>query len=305
MSVGRHVFACLAVCVGLAASPVRGQEEVTLRYKFQEGQKLDYATDQKMAMEFTVGGQQVPMETGQVMDLTWDVGTVDKDGKARITQTVTRIRMTMGGPNGKSEFDTQNTKDPEDPIGKLVMPVFRALVGAKFMMTMDPRGQTSDFKISDKFREALQASPGAEQMKEMFSEKRLQQMMSQGGLMLPEGAIRKGASWNTAMEIPMPQVGTMVVTNKNTYEGPETREGKTVQKIGLAPTMTLKAMENAPVAFQIKEQEAKGSAYFDNQAGKVLETSLTQTMVLEGEVGGQALKNKIKQTVAMKLKEQK
>src|SRR6516165_8472568 len=90
-----------AGCVGLLSltatligvSPANAQ--VTLRYKFKQGETLNYDLDQKMKMEMAIAGQNINMSMTQTLDMTWKVESVDKDGKAKIVQKFDRVRLTM------------------------------------------------------------------------------------------------------------------------------------------------------------------------------------------------------------------
>src|SRR5262249_6666756 len=125
--------------------------QTTLRYKFKEGDKLRYAMEQKTNMEMMVAGQNIQMEIGQNVGMTWNVLSVGKDGKAKITQKFDRIRFTMeGGPTGKVEYDSQVGKAPEGPIGEVLGPILKAMAGAEFQATMDPQGRLSDIKAPEK-----------------------------------------------------------------------------------------------------------------------------------------------------------
>jgi len=278
-----------------------GAGEPALRYRFQEGQKLNYAMDQKITMTISAGGQEVPVEVHQVMDLTWAVGAVDKDGKARITQTIDRIRVKVDGPTGKMDFDSQAAKTGEEGEGQDLGKFLKGMVGASTQVTMDSRGQTSDFKASDKFKEALKENPAAAMMGPMFTEKGMEQIMNRSGVVFPAGDITKGQSWTSSLDMPVPGAGKMVLTTKTTFEGEEKRDGKALAKLSLAPTVKLETDKDAPVAMQVKEQEAKGTAWFDGAAGRLVETEVSQTMLLQGEGGGQAFSNKIKQRTTFKL----
>jgi hypothetical protein len=82
-----------------------------------------------------------------------------------------------------------------------------------------------------------------------------------------------------------------------------TRDGNQLEQIALKPKMTIEADNNADVSVKIKSQDAKGTAYFDNKAGRFVEMKMTQTMEMEVSAGGQTLSQKIEKTVSMKLNE--
>jgi hypothetical protein len=289
--------AVVAVLTGTAAA-----QDVKLRYQFKEGDKPTYTMEQKMTMEMMIGAQAIKTTMNQVMDFNWDIKSVDKDGKAQMTQTITRVKLTVDGPQGKAEFDSKDNKEPTDPIGKLLAPALKTLVGAEIAMTMDPRGQPTDIKLSDKFKEALKNNPAAQgPQAEMLSEDGIKKMMTQSGLILPEGAVKMGANWTNKAEMKLGALGKMNINTQYNYDGPETKDGKTLQKITLKPDVTLEADPNAPVKTSIKSQDSKGKALFDNKEGRLVETNLTQELVMEINAMGQMLSQKTTTTTALKL----
>ncbi|HMC89837.1 MAG TPA: DUF6263 family protein [Gemmataceae bacterium] len=289
------LFALLAACANQSAA----QAQVTLRYKFKEGEKLHYNLEQKMKMEMNVAGQNVDMNMNQTVDMTWNVLAVDKDGKAKMTQSIDRIKFVMEGPMGKAEFDSKDSKEPEGAIGQAIGPIFKALAAAEFSLTMDAQGKISDVKLPQKLQDALEKLPqgGAGQM---FSEDTFKQMANQGGLVLPAEAVSKMKSWDQNVDANV-GFGKMKVANKYTYVGPTNRNGREVEQIAMKPKLTMEPSDNAAFTMKLKDQEAKGSAYFDKEAGRLVETNLTQTMDMEVSANGMNINQKLEQTVTMKL----
>src|ERR1700751_3292428 len=86
----------LAGALAWAAGPASAQ--TTLRYKFKEGEKLNYQFEQKMAMKMDVAGQPTNVEMNQTFDFVWHITSVDKDGNARMTQKIENLRLVMDMP---------------------------------------------------------------------------------------------------------------------------------------------------------------------------------------------------------------
>ncbi len=291
---------CLALLVMAGLGAGLAPAQVTLHYQFKPGEKLPYVMEQKMAMTMVIGGNQVHMNMTQTMNMTWNIASVDKNGNAHMTQKFDRIRLNMDSPMGKVEYDSQNGKVPEGPIGQSIGPIYKALTGAEISLTMSPQGKITDVKIPQKVLDALKNVPGAAAMGEMFSGEGLKNMTSKGGLQLPAGPVKKGDSWNQKMEVKMP-FGTMKVDTKNTYQGSVMRGGKTLAEITLQPTVTMEAAPNAPATMKLKDQSAKGNALFDNTVGRLVETRLKQNMTMEISGGGQTFTQEIETTTSLKL----
>jgi hypothetical protein len=304
MTAYRVSVPCLAIAVAVALGGAAPGQEVKLRYQFKEGDKLNYVMDQTMTMEMALAGQTVKLETMMGFETTIEVKSVDKDGKAQVTQTITRVQFEMDSPNGKLKYDTADPKDPEVAAFKAIVPVFKSMAGAEVNMTLDARGQAADFKLSDKFKDVLKNNPAASQLGDLATEEGVKKFMGQTGLRLPEEAVKKGSTWTTKNEIKNPQAGTVTTEGKHTYEGQETRDGKALEKISIELNQSVDST-GAPTTIKIKTQDSRGTAWFDNAAGRLVETSLTQDVVQEVSAKNQTITQTLKTKVGMKLQEKK
>ena len=80
------------------------EAQTTLKYKFKEGDKLNYAMEMTQKQTMNIMGQEVETVTTQNMDMTWVVKEA-KDGKAQVSQTIDRLRMKIDSAFGGFEFD--------------------------------------------------------------------------------------------------------------------------------------------------------------------------------------------------------
>lgn len=303
-SKGKHAGAAVLAAVVFFAGAVAADAQTKLGYKFKEGEKLNYALDQKMEMKMNVGGMDINMEMNQNIGWVWEVQEV-KGGKAKIRQKFDRIKFVMDTPMGKVEYDSKANKEPQGQLGMVLAPMFKALAGMEFNVVMDQQGNVTEFKIPEKHLQALkEAAPGGAPGLDMFSEEGLKRMTSNAGLTFPKEAVEKGKTWDQKADMKMP-FGTMVVAQKFTYQGPESKDGKTLEKIGLKANVTLEPDPNAQVAMKLKDQGAQGTAYFDNQAGRLRNLQMNQNMQMEINAGGQNLTQNIRQTVTLRLVEGK
>jgi len=214
------------------------------------------------------------------------------------------MHFVMDTPQGKVEYDTKEGKEPEGPIGKMLVPILKSMAGAEFTLTMDARGKLSNVKVPQKVLDATKSIPGVPGMGGMFNEDSLKQMTSQASLVLPAEPATKGTTWNQKVETKMP-FGTMKVDNECSFVGAVTRDGKQLQEISLKPKMTMEPAPNAPASIKIKDQDAQGKALFDNEAGHLTETNLKQNMTMEIGAGNMNFTQKIEQNVLMKLRSEK
>jgi hypothetical protein len=286
-----------ALCLSfLATSPATASthgDEISLRYKFKAGEKLHYVMEQKTKIQMDALPQ--PMEISQTTDITWEIASVDPSGKAEIKQRMDRLRFSTDTPAGKEEYDSKGAKR-EGVMVKTVAPLFDAMAGAEFKVTMDPSGRITKFEVPQKVTDALKAAGGAG-LGEMFSQDHLKHLL--GGIELPVGPVTKGRSWTDKNETKMSGIGKMIVETNYKLEGPTRYEGRSAEKIVLKPKVTLEG--DAPFTVTLKDQDGQGAAYFDRAAGRLLGSESTQTMKMQMNVAGRDLTQTMEQKSSMKL----
>jgi hypothetical protein len=286
----------------LLAFGTASAQDVKLRYQYKEGDKLAYVLEQSMVMDIAAPGMNTKLDAKIVFDMTWLVKSVDKDGKAQLVQTIDRVQLDMNGPVGAVKYDSKQPKEPDNLVAKQIAALFQPIIGAEIGLAKDARGQMSDIKLSDKFKESLKANAAAVgQLADLVSDDGMKKIMEQSGLVFPEEAIKKGFDWTQRIEMKSASVGKSITTIKNLYEGQEDRNGKKLEKITLLPTVAIEPAPNAPLTLVIKSQENKGTALFDNTTGRLVEISVVQDMAQEGKIMGQTITQKVKVGVVMQL----
>jgi hypothetical protein len=282
----------------LATVPASAQ--TTLRWKFQPGQTLQQTITQDTKTSITVAEQVIETTVNQVIDATWNVGQVDAEGNAQVTQEIKRIRMKLGGMMNL-EIDSAS-EVPAQGIGAMLGPAIQAMAKAKFQMKMTPRGEILEVEVSQEALDGLKSLPGGGQIANMITKDSLINMIKQGTPSMPAGAVRAGDSWNSSTEMAAPQIGTMISDTKLTYGGPEVVDGRPLERIDLEMTLKLAPpKEAAAVAITIKDQQAAGKLYFDNQTGRLDHSELVQNMTMQVTAGGQRFEQKIQTTMHVQL----
>jgi hypothetical protein len=294
------VAALLAAFVlQFAASQTLAQEE--LRWKFNEGEKLNYTMIQDMTigtMGGPLGAQNVVMH--QEMDMTWDVEGVNDDGDAVIKQKFDRIKMkmTLPPPLGGFEYDTKSGAAPAGPAAMLA-PMYKKMTEGEFELTMTSRGEIKDVKIPDEVLKSLQNSPGAAALGEMATPEGFKKMIAQGALVLPEKAPMQGEDWSTKVEVNNPMAGKQVIETKYKYVGNKDVEG--VNYAVFEPTLTMTFEGTPQVQMKVSEQESGGEILFNIQEGRLHSSKLDQKVTIDVSVGGQTMQQKIDQTIDVKV----
>ena len=296
----RRLTFAVAALAGWTLTAAAATAQTTLRYKFKEGDTLKYALEQKMKMTMNVMGNNVDMTMDQFSELAWHIQKVDSKGSAKIAIKFGRNKMTMDGPTGKVEVDSNNAQEPDDPIGQALYKVIKGLSGLEVTGSISPTGEFTDITLPEKAVKELQNIPGGDMFGEMLSPEGLKRMMSQSGLVMPKDAVSKGAKWKSKNEMKLP-FGKMIAEVDYTYDGPVEKDGRSLEKIAVKPKASIEPTPSAPFSLKLKSHDGGGTALFDNSAGRLLEVSNTQNMEMEIEIMGMTISQKMVQTMTMKL----
>jgi hypothetical protein len=251
----------------------------------------------------SVGGMDIEMKIKMGLDMSWHVQKVDDKGNAKIRMTLGRVKLSMQGPMGNVEIDSADKKaaDSEDEVAKAFAGMATALAALEITFTMTPEGDMKDTKFSEEALKKLRASPGAEQFGGQLLSPDAFKQTAGGGVVLPKGPVTKGKQWTQKMTMKIPSLGTMSGDTKFTYEGPVDRDGKKLEKIRISPNFKIESDSDAPFQVKMKVQKGKGNAYFDNQAGRLVESTNDMTLEMEIEAGGMTVPAQIQGTNVLRL----
>jgi hypothetical protein len=295
-----------AVALLFAASG-SAQAQTTLKWKFKQGEKFGYVSEQKTVSKGNVMGMEIETNMNQTTDVTWSIKSVDSEGVAEMTQTIDRIRMKMETPFGSLDYDSKDSKNAEGQFGEIMGPILSLMAGAEMTMKMEPNGTVRDVKLPEKLVESLRTNPALAQFGSMFSEDGIKQM-TQGGAgslgAFPKGGVSKGQTWDKKAEMKNP-FGNIVVSTVSTYVGPDTRNGAKVEKIDLKMTQTIEPAPGGMFEIKITSQDSSGSAYFDNSVGRLVAQELKQKMKMEIEFMGNVIEQDAETVMSIKLSDAK
>ncbi|MFO0864987.1 MAG: DUF6263 family protein [Gemmataceae bacterium] len=276
--------------------------QVALRYKFKEGEKLQYEMKNTNKIVSKVKEQEARVNSSQTMDMTWDVLKVTEKG-AQIKVKFGRTKMTMETEMGEFKIDSADEKDlPDRPEARILAKVVGAMSKLEMVMTMQPDGEVVEVQVPEATLKQLQELPGADQFGEMFSSDGLKKMFGQNGLVMPKGAVTKGQTWKKKGETKLP-FGTIQSVINYTYDGPGEAAGQKVEKISLTPSASIIADPNSPFVLKINRQKGTGTALFDNAAGRFVELSMSQEMDMVVEIMDMTVSQNLVQTVSVRLKQ--
>jgi hypothetical protein len=304
----RTVWIVLAASIvtALAVRMASAQEAGKIfRWKLKPGETLKFCMAQDMAQNIHMGDGKpaTAITTKMTMDMAWKVDTVDDKGMITLDQLIERIQMKVQSAQGViMEYDSASGKEPEG-MTKMIAPMFDAMLKKPFRTTFSSRGELKKVKLPQGMLEGLNKSTGG-QMGSLLSE----DTMKQFGMMsvFPEGTVKPGQTWTQETNIKVPVIGNQVVKTTFRYDGPEARDGKTLDKISVTQSMKSEGKKPAGEGkedekkgmFGFNGTEGKGVLLFDNVAGRLVEVKMDMKMKLDMNVMGQ----KVTQDMDMKMR---
>jgi len=293
------LLAALAMIAAASAANFAHAQKV-LRWKFTDGQKLAIQFNQEMNTAATVQGNEVKTSMKMGMDMSWAVKSVSAAGVATMTQAIDRIQFDMQIPFlGNVKYDSQDKGEPTGVAAQIAKNV-KPLIGATFTQEMSPRGEILDVKIDEATKKALEQGAAKALLKQFASEEGLKSLMGQSATVFPEKSVSKGDTWNNEFTTDS-QVGKLKVKIEYTYQGSETRGDAEVEKIDMKINMDFQGGALGP-QFKVQQQNNQGTIYFDNQQGRLVESTATQDMTLKATIQGQEISQKITGSMKMTVK---
>lgn len=296
----RQIYWTVVSLVALLPAGSIARAAEPLRWKFNVGDKLNYAVTQDMTMNMSAGtAGQISTTMKQSMDMTWSVKAVNDSGDAEVGQSIDRVKLSMSMPTGQNmEYDSSSDEAPGG-MAAMIAPMYDAMTEGEFSFTISPRGEISDVKIPPEVMEALKKTPGASMMGDMASAEGFQQMIMQGSLVFPEKPLEPGDSWSSTATMNNPAAGKQTVETTYTYEGTKDVDGVTMAVF--KPTVKMDFAGSEMMQMKVTEQETDGQLLFNRDAGRLDSTSLQQKIKIDATVAGQAMQQQIDQLVQVKV----
>jgi hypothetical protein len=286
----------------------QARAEAPLRWKFKEGESLDYVIERAVDGKLNLSGADIEFKVKMIFDTTWKVKSVAADGTASVEETLDRMQVSMDSPlAGSLEYDSQTPTNPDSPAwSMMVEPMVNGMLGQTLKWKVSPLGKVTDIEMPEKLKEtfAKQSQGGNRQAGlglggNMFSDRGIREFVEKSVQPLPETA-GKDATWKQSFENPIPRIGTQMSETTFTFAEAETKDGKNLQKIASATELTFEPAEDAQADLEITSQSASGAVYFDPAAGRVVKAEGTQSSVMEIS-GARELIQEIKETTSMRM----
>gem|GEM_PF-502795 len=303
----KGILVAVAAVVLLSARVEPTSAQKVLRWKFEEGQTLEWKTAQNADITMTINDMEQATNTSFTMTMGMFVKQVDEEGVASLEITMDRLQMEMQMAGQKMEFDTDSDEVPAAGIGEMLKKAFDPLMSMTYTIKMDPRGEILDVDVPEESLKMLKSIPGMGQFGKMFTKESMQDMSSTGWMTLPEKGLAVGDSWDTESETNNPILGKQTAATHFTYEGSEEVDGKSLEKISMEMDMKFDGdVENElGIKMNIEDMTLTGTFYFDAEQGRLASSEIKQQMEADLEAGGQSMHQVMDGTVTTTITEQK
>ncbi|MEX0675938.1 MAG: DUF6263 family protein [Pirellulales bacterium] len=294
-----------AVAAGLALLVVSTLRADELRWKFKQGETLNYVLERGIEGKLTLSGAEIQFTMQMIFDTSWKPAAVAGDGTANMDLTVDRIQVNMNSPLfGRMAYDSKSSKEPEGPVWAQMKPVMGGMLGETFKAKISPLGQMSDIELPKKLSDALASQQVGENRRQGFGigssgfdEKGIKELLVKSVLVLPEA---KDATWTQSFENKIPMIGTQISETTFSVAGTEKLDGKDLAKISAETELAFEPIENPRADLEIMSQEASATYYFDPQAGHMVKANGVQKAEMEVS-GPQEVTQNITETMSMHL----
>ena len=158
----RMISFCIVALAVACWSVSSAEAQTKLRWKFKEGETLNYIMTQDMTSSMNVIGQDLKSKMTHVIESSWTVDKLESNGSANMKLKLTRIKFKMTLPppqNQIMEYDSKDGKGLEGPFENLMGGYLAAMAGAEASLTIDPLGNISDYRVSDLKRGSASNQP--------------------------------------------------------------------------------------------------------------------------------------------------
>jgi hypothetical protein len=294
----RWMFVAASMFAALSVGRADAEDAKLFRWKLKPGQTLKFrmVQDMQQNLELTTPNVPTAVSTKMTMDMAWKVDSVDKQGVITIDQQFERIQMKMQTAQGvMMDYDSAAGKEPQG-MTKMIAPIFEAMLKKPIRTAFTARGELKKVKLPAGILESLNKTAGG-QFGNILSDDSMKQM----GMIskFPEAPIKLGESWSQEATMKFPVLGNTVVKTTFRYEGTETRDSVALDKIALSMNMKTEDNKQDGEAKETPKKkdlvagftgwEGKGTLYFDNVAGRVVESRMTMKMKIKVNVMGQSI----------------
>jgi uncharacterized protein DUF6263 len=259
-------------------------DAVELKWKFEKGkafyQTMTTTTDQNI----TVMNMKIPQKQTQTFYFKWEPKE-QKGTKWVVDQEIIGVKMDIQIGGNPITYDSTNAAaTASNPLSEF----FKALVGSKFTLTIDPADEQNPVVDIQGKKEFLNKLVKANQtmeplLNQILSDDALKQMADPAFAVVPGKPVAKGKSWTRESKLNMGPIGSYETKYTYTYDGKD--EKTKFDKVKVETTLKYLPPSGdagagaASLPFKIKSADLKsknatGTILFDSAKGRVASSEM-------------------------------
>ena len=215
--------------------------------------------------------------------LVQEVTGVSTEGVGTIEVTYEAIRAEMSAAGQETSYDSTLEGDAKARNDESLAKMFEPMLDVRFRMEIEPSGRIRSF---DGFEDVFDVlTPEMRAMLEpLFSDDALGRMFEVN--VFPEERLSVGNTWERAVEMELPMLGTIELTYENELTGFEERGGDDCVKIDLGGSIELDA-DGSSAGFKISldDGDISGGMWVARDSGYIIESTVTTFFALGMDMG--------------------
>ena len=254
-----------------------GGEAVALRYRFEQGQRIDYLQKSRYVNNIISVGQTTETNIAIYCHITID--TVEPDGTATATWINDRVIFKTQGSGGTLKFDSAAGEEPDNPTWQQIKPMVHAIQNGQGNFRVSPAGIVSDFKPTKELAARLKNDPV---LAAIATAGQLEAVAKGLFTQLPDKPVKLNETWSTMADLDL--TGDVKVDQETirTYRGQEQRDGKDLVRLDntqrVATTLGSDAVYKK---LQFNADATAGTEWFDLKLGWLIEKSDKSVLEME------------------------
>jgi hypothetical protein len=288
------------LALGVLALPTFSQaQQVQLEWKVKEGDKFFLETVSSFKQSMKTLGKELKQDREDTVVYSVTVAKKNADNSVVLDEKIESVSVkNTGGPAGVPAAEDKFNQQLKDAV---------------FHVTLTPRGEVTKFDGYDELVKKITGDDANARkiVNAVLSEEGLKRSATEAFGLLPAGPVKQGDKWgeDRTVEAPLGPLGSFTIKKGFTYDGKDSINGKSVDKITFSGTAVYAPPKTAdsPLPFQVvkgdlKADDIKGTIYFDGAAGRLVgsETTLRLKGNVTISVSGTNLDTEAQQDQAVK-----
>lgn len=298
-----HHRLLVAIAGGVFALPALAQS-ADLSYKWREGVTLTYEIRAEITQETEspFGNTSTEINTTQIQTMEV-VGVQRGDGKIEVTTDSVNLNSSTS-PGGRVSYDSTNQRDRRRAGDPAIAP-FAFLVGKTYTMTLNEAGEVESLDGYGEHLEnminRLQDPQIQAAIRVSMTESMFEAQQEQMWHVVPGEELEKGDTWTAHTSQTIAGLGEVIVELEYTFADVDSMEGMDVAVIQVEGSVRMGRGGVPGMRVEISDSHIDGTINFAYDLGLIIESEVSQDMIVEISAQGQSMTQSLNSTLMMEL----